>query len=685
MCREYGIDISFQWLMARQSAGERQKNPRTKSSAVGKRSPFPELIMPMLATRITKPFDDKEWIYEVKYDGYRVIGYADGANTKLTSRNGKALTKQFKGVNDRLSRIGHKAVFDGEVVVLNDKGLPDFEKLQNYQSLDPSELLYYVFDILWLDGHSLMDLPLIKRKEMLKRVVDGHDGLVYCDHIEEEGKSLFRSVMDLGLEGIVAKKKDSTYSPDKRVNTWLKIPTEERQEFVIGGWTESDTRAFRSILFGAYKDEKLYYIGHTGGGFKDKEMKSILAKLKKLETRKKPFVNEVETDDKIHWIKPELIAEIKFATWTKSGKIRKPAIFLGFREDKTADQVQAETEMAKEVIEKSSGKDKIKKQEATDSNWPEIEAEKILSRNELVINDRKIELINIEKYLWKPLKVTKADLINYYIQVSDLILPYLIDRAESMHLKPNGAVAPGLYIKDMEGHGPAWLKTWTIDRLKKVKGKRDQIEYLVCNDLPSLVYMINLGCIDINPWLSTIDSADNPDFCLLDLDPSGTHFEDVFEVALVIKQVLDKIKAKAFVKTSGKTGMHICIPLGKKYSYKESLAFAEIIAQEAHKIAPKKITLNRNVSQRGTKVYIDCYQNIKQQTMAAAYSVRPFNAPTVSVPLTWEELNEPFSLYHYNYKRLLERVNAKGYKDPFIGVLGKGIDLIKCLERIRTI
>lgn len=634
---------------------------------------FPALVEPMLATRIDAAFDDPKWIYEIKHDGYRVISYNDGKQVKLMSRNGQNLTASFQRIAAAIKDLGHRVVLDGEVVALNAEGVPDFETLQNYKKIGPERLRYYIFDILWIDGHDITTFPLIKRKEILELLLSAAGPyLIYTSHIEKEGKKLFELVNERGLEGIVAKKADSFYLPGKRVNTWLKVPTEIIQDFVIGGWTESDSRPFKSLLFGAWTDDGLTYIGHAGGGFKDKQMKEILTRLKTLEQEKSPFVNEADTDRKVHWVKPVLVAEIKYATWTKAGKIRKPAIFKRFRTDKDPQEVVLETS---EITAKKELSNESR------SNWPLIEAEKITSDNHLEVTGRSLIIHNIEKELW-PGPFTKADLINYYINVADHILPYLKNKPVSMHIKPDGPYEPGFYIKDMEGHGPEWLRTFAVERIKKVKGKRDVIDYLICNDLASLLYMIDLGCIDVNTWLSPIQQPDKPDFCFIDLDPSDDDFTKALEVALIVKEILDGMGADSYVKTSGKTGVHVCVPLGRRYTYEESLGFAEVVGEAALRINSRIITLNRNVSQRRKKVYIDCYQNIKGQTIAAPYCIRPGKQPLVSTPLTWEEIKQFPDPKKFRPDMILEKIRSKQFKDPFLGVLSKGIDMKECLQTL---
>lgn len=315
----------------------------------GKKSAFPKSIKPMLCALVKEPFNDEHFLYEVKLDGYRVIAYVKKNEAKLNSRSGLNYSKYYKPVVDELASFSFDLVLDGEVVVLNEKGEPDFDSLQKYKGDAP--LVLYAFDLLWYKGYDLMGLSLEQRKEILLQTLPQSDTVKYSDHFDD-GLQLFALLKQKGMEGIIAKKRDSKYQPGKRGKDWLKIPIEKRQEFVIGGWTESESgSAFRTLLFGAYEKGKLKFIGHAGGGFKENEKPAIKEKLKKLELRKSPFINKVDAETEVHYIKPKLVANIKFATWTQSGRIRKPAIFLGFRDDKEPKEVVEERPLKKEVLQ----------------------------------------------------------------------------------------------------------------------------------------------------------------------------------------------------------------------------------------------------------------------------------------------------------------------------------------------
>lgn len=309
----------------------------------GKKAPMPSGIAPMLCTLTKDPIDDPDYLYEIKWDGYRIISYVQKGRVRMDSRSAKDYTLRYPLVTEALRQLGHDAVIDGEMVVFNEEGLPDFDALQLYNK-HTTPISYCVFDLLWLDGYNLMDLPLVKRKAALKQLIGGHPVFKFSESFDD-GPGLYAEMLKLDLEGIVAKRRDSAYRPDVRGYDWLKTPTRKRQEFVIGGWAESDkVRAFKTLLFGAYHNGKLEWIGRSGGGYKEAEMPGILKQLKRLETDRSPFVNEVlDTKGAVtHWVKPQLVANFEFANWTRSGRIRKPATFLGFRKDKKPTQVVRE-------------------------------------------------------------------------------------------------------------------------------------------------------------------------------------------------------------------------------------------------------------------------------------------------------------------------------------------------------
>jgi bifunctional non-homologous end joining protein LigD len=633
----------------------------------GKQTAQPRKLPPMLATLTDEPFNNADWLFELKWDGYRCIAYLDNDDVQLRSRKNISFNKEYAEIVSELKSLKLNAILDGEIVVLNEKGHADFEALQNWVRFPEGSIHFYVFDILWLDGYDLTDLPLHQRKEILKQIIPPGSLVRYTGSIDENGISFYELAKENDLEGIIGKRKNSLYMPGKRTKDWLKMPATTRQEFVVGGWVESNSgREFKSLLFGYYKNGKLYYFHHGGGGFRENELPATLKEFKKLEIKKSPFVNDVDYEGVFHWMKPVKVAEFKYSKLTKAGKIRHPAIFMGWRKDKDPEDITLDTPVKKDTVVKSSEKSIPKNSWKTDkeSNWPEIEKIRVTSEGAFQFDGKELMLTNVEKELWKG--ITKAQLIQYYHGVARYILPHLANRPLSLHIKHKGPMAPGLYIKDMEGRQPGWAQIFSVKRKHRKAGRRDMIDYLVCNDEATLQYVVNLGCIDINPWTSQTNSDEQPDFIIIDLDPSDDDFKKAIETARAAKSFFDSRKIIAFPKTSGKTGIHLFIPCNG-FNFPQARSIAENICSSIHQLVPSITTTNVTIDQRGTKLYIDPNQNDYADTVASVYSVRPYKYPAVSTPLEWKEINARLDPRKFTMDAVLKRIKLKG--DIFRGVL----------------
>jgi len=645
---------------------------------LGRKAKMPDSVAPMLCTLTKEVMVDERYLYELKWDGYRIISYVQKGKVRMDSRSALNYTHKYPNIVRALLELKQDLVLDGEVVVFNEEGIPDFDSLQLYNGATTS-INYCVFDILWLNGYDLTQLPFTERKQILKSILRRSKVIRYSESYDD-GKALYQQTLKKNMEGIVAKMKDSPYQPGARNDNWLKTPTRKRQEFVIGGWAESDkSRSFRSLLFGAFQNGKLEWIGRSGGGYKEKEMPAILKQLKALEVPNSPFVNKIldTKGAKTHYVKPTLVANFEFAAWTKSGRIRKPATFLGFRKDKKATDVVREVpkpveEIEEEINEEPEEKEKNpRKPLMAGSNWKKIDRQKIGESQDFEIGDCTIEINGVDREIWK--KVTKADLINYYHQVSSYLLPYLKNRPLSLHIKPVNAIVEGFYIKDMEGRQPDCADIFIDKRRHEASGKRNQIDYLVCNNEATLLWMINIGCIDINPWNSTIYHPEQPDFIAIDLDPSETEKRKtdpakLLETAMAAKEYCDARKLKAFAKTSGKTGMHFFIPCSG-FTSAEARKLAETICAGIEALSPTTSTTANSISSRAGKVYVDPSQNDYADTLAAVYSVRPWHLPTVSTPLDWKEINMKLDPHFFTIFNTVERIRKKG--DLFSGLVNK--------------
>ncbi len=629
-----------------------------------------ELIKPMLAKKATKIFEDPDWVFELKWDGYRAIANISKEEVKLYSRNGHSFNEKFSPVVKALDTIKHDAILDGEIVLLDKNGKPVFQNLQNYSPEDKGELVYYVFDLLHLNGHSTMELPLINRKSLIEDVLGDVPGIKYSEHIEEDATVFYDEAIERGMEGVIAKKASSKYFPGSRSDSWLKIKSQERQEALICGYTEGK-RAFGSLILGVYENDKLIYIGNCGTGFGEDMQKEILEKLKPLEIEKKPFKEKVNLKGREpNWVKPEIICEVVFSEWTDSGSMRHP-VFKGLRSDKKPKEITKEEEVMAPTEKSSKSKKKKKKSSGKKSkSGSDKQAD-----NTLDIDGILVSVTNLDKVFWPDEGYTKFDLINYYIKVSDVIMPYLIDRPQNLNRHPNGIDEKGFYQKDSGSMLPDWVESVTIYS----ESSQKDIEYMLCQNTAALAYMANLGCIEINPWSSKTKSLDYPDYTVIDIDPSEkTTFEDVIEVTQAAKEVLDLAKIEGYCKTSGSSGMHIYLPMNSEYTYSEARDFTKLLCYYIKDMLPDLTTMERTIRKRKGKIYLDYLQNRSGQTLAAPYCVRPRKGATVSAPLKWSEVKKGLDMNDFTIKTMPDRI--KSMDDPFKKVLGKGVDIEKTLK-----
>ena len=635
-------------------------------SLPGKSRKLGHYFHPMLAKESETVFSDKEWIYEIKWDGYRAIAEVKESEVLLYSRSGNTFNESYPIVIDALKKLNIKAVLDGEIVVLNDNGDPSFQLLQHYETSPDYPIVYYVFDVLKINGTDTCDLPLTERKKLLKKLIKKNEVVRYSDHIIERGEEFFEIAKKRNLEGIMAKRADSLYLPDTRTSNWLKIKNHQSMEAIIAGFTEpgGSRKYFGALVLGIKDGNELKYMGHTGSGFDDALLRNMSALLKPLIQKQSPFKEPVKTNMPVTWVKPVLVCEIKYTELTKEGHIRHP-IFLRLRDDKKANEVTME------AIKKIR-KGEMKK---TTNDKPEKKKkeEEIVSFGKI-----KVPVTNLKKVFWPEEGITKGDVINYYQSVSEYIMPYLKNRPQSLLRTPNGIDKPGFFHKNAGDAAPEWVES--IKLFSESANKN--IDYILCNNKATLAYLNNLGCIEINPWHSTVKALDNPDYLIIDLDPSENNtFEQVIETANVVRQVLEKAGASSYCKTSGATGLHIYIPMQKKYSYDQVKDFAQIICILTHEQLPKITSMERNLKKRGSsKIYLDHLQNRKGQTIASVYSLRPKVGATVSMPLLWKEVKIGLSPLDFNIHNALTRI--KKMSDIFSGVLGKGIDLKKSLKNL---
>jgi bifunctional non-homologous end joining protein LigD len=619
-------------------------------------SKFPKEIKPMLATLIDEPFDNENYIFEIKWDGYRAISEIKNGEVNIYSRNQQSFNEKYKPIHDTLKLIKQDMVLDGEIVVVDKKGKANFGLLQNYGKTKDNGLMYYVFDILYLDGKDLQNIPLFERKQILQNALPDLPNVKLSSHIETEGKKFFKAALRQGLEGIMGKNKNSIYRQNERTDDWVKVKTKARQEAIICGFTEprGSRKYLGALILGAYENNKLKYIGHTGGKINEISLKDLRDKLDKIETSNSPFEERVAPNAPVHWVKPIMVCEVTFQEWTEAGIMRIP-IFEGLREDKDSHDVS---------IEKSKQTKKEIKKSPT-----------LLSKSK-TFNKNPVSISNPDKVLWPDEGYTKMDLLNYYKEISDFILPYLKDRPESLKRNPNGVRDDGFFQKDVDPPLPNFVETIKI----KSDSENKEIDYLLCQNVETLLYMANLGCIEINPWNSTINDLDKPTWLVIDLDPLDVNFQTVVDVAITTREVLEKYEIPGYPKTSGASGIHVYIPMGNNYTSEQARQFAEILVKIINTKLPEITSIERNPNKRRNRVYLDYLQNRSGQTVAAPYCLRPKPGATVSTPLKWVEVNKKLTPQLFDIRTIFKRLEKVG--DLWKPVLGDGIDLSKALKTI---
>jgi len=638
-------------------------------------SAWNKLKKPMLATLAASHHDNPDWMYEPKYDGYRAITKISNGKVEMVSRNGNSFNKQYAALIPELEHFEDDLIIDGEIVIENDKGISNFQLLQNYITTHKGTLRYYVFDLLFLNGHSVTHLPFRQRRELLEAVFTKVklENIQPSPIVNKKGKSLMKRLTKIGYEGIIAKESNSQYFPGVRSDSWLKIKNRQSTEAIICGYTapQNSRKFFGSLILGIHNKGKLEYIGNCGTGFTDTTLSELYRQFEKLRVEKSPFDTAPRMTGqkgRATWIKPKLVCNVEFANWTEDKHLRAP-VFMGLRSDKKESEVMKNNDTKPDEIKAKTGHSKETRIEDNDQ--------------EMLLNGNLLKITNRNKVYFPSAldhEITKGEIIDYYRKMSKYILPYLKNRPESLNRHPNGISKPGFYQKDMDTmHTPEWIRTEKIFS----KSNDEYLDYLICDNEATLIYMANLGCIEINPWHSTVDDPDHPDYMIMDLDPGDIGFKEVVRTALKIRDVCDQIDVETFCKTSGATGLHVYVPLKKRYSYDEIKLFGELLATVVQQHLPNTTSVERSVSKRSDKIYIDFLQNRKGQTIAAAYSVRPKPGATVSTPLEWEEVNERLDPKAFTIFTIYERIKSKG--DLWKGVLGKGADLEKALVKLERL
>ena len=676
-------------------------------------------VKPMLAHPFEKGFDSKEWVFEVKWDGVRAITYKNNNHIRIQSRNGNDITRLYPEIVNalKMSLRGHKStVLDGEIVVLNEKGIPDFHThqhrmhIQNHHEImslsvkNPST--YYVFDILYDEGKNLESLGYLERRQILNSVLKTNDTIRISEYIEEKGTEILASSKKLNLEGIVAKHKRSVYREGIRSRDWLKIKNTKTQDCVIIGYTRglgSRVSHFGSLVLAVYsaKERKLKFAGHAGTGFNDQTLSEIYSKLKPLETNSRPVDKIPYLNRETKWLKAVLVAEVKFDEWTSDGILRAP-VFLRLRDDKKPEECIVEADKPIKNLSQVGNDPKYAKDERG-SNSQKNKSNGI--GNVVVTNPNKV--------YWKATKqhpaYLKGDLIDYYDKISDVILRHLEDRPLSLSRYPNGIYGKTFYQKDWDQKKPEFVTTAKIHS----EHRGDSINYIICNNKETLLWVANLGCIEMHPWYSRIKDFQGchtsnllheekcglnfPDFIVFDLDPyiySGKEkkgaepqyniagFKAAVDIAHELKDIFRDLKINSYIKTSGKSGLHIYVPILNTYSYEQTKSFAETIANIMLRKFPKKVTLEWSTSKRKGKVFFDFNQNARGKTIASVYSLRPTADAMVSMPIEWKNIDEILPT-DFTISNAPDLINKNG--DSWYEILSDKQDIEKLISQAQQI
>jgi bifunctional non-homologous end joining protein LigD len=637
-------------------------SPKAKPAA----STMPKIIAPMLAElgKGTPPATG-DWIYEIKWDGVRALCFIDGGKLHMVSRNANAIEKQYPELSILPHQVkARQAILDGEIVALDAHGKPSFELLQRRINVAEasaiarlsrnSPVVFIAFDLLYRDGADLRRTPLIERKKLLKEVLTPNERVRYSEYFTGSGPEILEAVKAQGLEGVVAKRPGSVYE-SRRSSDWVKWKVVDTASLVICGFTpgegsRSGENLFGALVLGIYDAGQLKWAGNVGTGFDRKKIEMVYAKLAPLVTAQSPFTGEKGLPRNVTWTRPELVCEVKYANWTEEGRLRAP-VFMGLRPDiEPADCVrESDTEAsARTPLLDPTAKEATK-----------------------TIDGHSLKFTNLDKIFYPKDGYRKRDLLNYYDAVAPVLLPYLKDRPLSLKRYPNGIDKPYFFQKQVAPSFPKWLRTAVAQKIR----------YVIGEDRATLLYLVNLGCIDHNPWMSRIGSLAHPDYLLIDLDPQECAYEKIVEAALWVRARLDKVELESYPKTTGGDGMHLFVPLEPRYTYEQVRSFAEVLATIGAAERPDLFTTPRTVARREKgKVYFDWQQIAEGKTIAAPYVLRAYPGAPVATPLAWREVTPRLRPEQFHIGNALARFDRVG--DLFEGVLKRPQRLEKAVEKL---
>ena len=662
----------------------------------------------MLAETADAPFSSPEWVFELKYDGYRLVAARrpDGS-PMLRYRNGQDVTGIFPELARALRALPFESfVLDGEVVVLNAQGHPDFQRLQARAQIRkpreaeraavPNPVTLFLFDIPGFEDFDLRGLQLVERKELLRLVVPRAGSLRYSDHVAAQGQALFERVSALGLEGLIAKRAQAPYRSG-RSKDWLKLVADRTGDFVVCGYTvgKGSRTTLGALHLGAYEGRRLIYAGRVGSGFDARTLSELKAGLETLQRPTPPFEGPTPSGKDHIWVDPELVVEVRYKTWTEADLLRH-SVFSRVRPDKAAKECVHPRARAEGgdprpaggsdppgAAESSTEASRVKRVRTKRAAIPAARPDEPPAPESHpppttdAPEQRKVSFTNRHKVFWPEERYTKGDLIDYYRAVSPWLLPYLSDRPVVLTRYPDGIGGKSFYQKDAPVFTPEWIRTVSVWSESSEK----EIRYIVVENLEALLFLANLGTIPLHIWSSCVATLQRPDWCILDLDPKGAPFAHVVTLALAIRTLCDEIELPSLIKTSGSTGLHVLVPLGRQCTYEQSRMLGQLIARVIQEQHADIATTTRTISGRGGKVYLDFLQNRHGQLLVSPYSVRPLPGAPVSTPLDWDEVNERLEMRAFDIRTVPERLARRGL-DAMTAVLSLRPDLPAALARL---
>lgn len=635
LVRTGGSDGREEWLLFRSGRG-----------AAGPPDPMPRFreLRPMIASAWDAAFDDPDWAFEIKWDGYRALAYVGSDGTELRSRSGRNMTAAYPTLVDlRRATFAQEVVLDGEIAVLDDQGRAVFQDLQSGRG----PVTFVAFDVLYVDGEWLVERPWQERRRVLEGVLtpEGPPRVILPEYVEGAGKALFGAIATRGGEGVVAKRRASSYQPGRRSPDWRKVKVRHELDGVICGFVEGEGSrrgGIGALLIGQPSDGALRYVGRVGTGFTDAVSRELRRRLDRLTTDTCPFPEVPADGATAHWVAPEIACRVAYGEWTDDGVMRAP-VYLGLVEEEPPERPP-----------------------------PILD----LSRGELRVRDgdREARLTNLGKVFWPSEGITKGDVLDHYARMAPTLVPHLADRPMVLKRYPNGWDQPFFFQHKIPDNAPDWLHRVTQQK------DDDAVTYVIVDDPLALLWVVNLGCIDLNPWHARATTLEVADYVLFDLDPSeGVPFAGVIDTALLVRDQLEAVGLRGYPKTSGSRGIHILVPI-LPAPHESARLFAQVVAQRVVAARADLVTVETQVARRGRRVYIDANQNGFGKTIASVYSVRPVPGATVSTPLEWDEVAAGFDHTRMTMGAVAARVAAMG--DVFAGVLTDRQDLTSAVARL---